>query len=355
MSANGGVNAMLTKRQQTILRLIIQNYTSTGQPIGSKRLMEDGVAASSATIRNEMKALEDAGLLLKTHSSSGRIPSMSGYRYYVDYLLAPSEIDKGEMQTIRQSFGKEFHEINEIIKQSATILSNLTSYTAFSLGPDVKNRKLTGFRIVPLNNRQIIAIIVTDKGNVESQIFSIPKTMKSEDLEKMVRIINDKLIGEPLVTVYHRLRTEIPMILHKYFQTTEGILDLFDGMLSHLFEEKIYVSGRMNLLNFEPSQDVDQFKSMYSFMKDSEELTHLLAPRNSTIQIRIGSELGNELLQNMSLIQASYDIEGHGQGTIALLGPTSMPYSRMFGLIDVFRQELASKLADYYRTLDSSS
>lgn len=346
---------MLTNRQQDILRLIIQHYTQTGQPVGSKKLMEEGIDASSATIRNEMKALEELGLLQKTHSSSGRVPSIEGYRYYVDHLLQPSRVAKKEMQTIRQSFGVEFHEINEIIQQSATILSQLTSYTALSLGPDVKDRKLTGFRIVPLNNRQVIALIVTDKGNVESQVFTIPAAISGEDLEKMVRIINDRLVGEPLVTVYNRLRTEIPMILHKYFQTTEGILSLFDTMLGQAFESKVYVGGRMNMLDFEGAQDVDHFKTMYTLMKDSEKLSQLLVPQDRGIQIRIGNELGSQLFQNMSLIQATYEIDGHGQGTIALLGPTSMPYSKMFGLIDAFRHELASKLADYYRSLDNSS
>ncbi|KAF1298599.1 heat-inducible transcriptional repressor HrcA [Enterococcus sp. JM4C] len=343
---------MLTQRQKNILRLIIQNYTSNGSPVGSKKLMEDGIQASSATIRNEMKSLEDVGLLAKTHSSSGRIPSMAGYRYYVDHLLKPARVNKDDMQIIHQSFGQEFHEINEIIRQSAEILSSLTSYTAFSLGPEIKERKLTGFRIVPLNDRQIIAIIVTDKGNVESQVFSIPTAISSADLEKMVQIINDKLVGQPLLTVYHKLRTEIPMILHKYFQTTEGILDLFESVFGQAFEEKIYVSGKMNLLNFEPQQDLNQFKSMYSFMKDADELTQLLAPMDGNIQIRIGSEIGNELLQNMSMIQATYEIEEHGRGTIALLGPASMPYSKMFGLVDTFRTELASKLAEYYRSLE---
>lgn len=343
---------MLTNRQQDILRLIIQHYTQTGQPVGSKKLMEEGIEASSATIRNEMKALEEQGLLQKTHSSSGRVPSIEGYRFYVDHLLKPGRVEKREMQTIRRSFGGEFHEIDEIIQQSADILSQLTSYTALSLGPDVKERKLTGFRIVPLNNRQVIAIIVTDKGNVESQVFTIPVSVSGEDLEKMVRIINDKLVGESLITVYHRLRTEIPMILHKYFQTTEGILTLFDTMLGQAFEEKVFVGGRMNLLDFEGSNDVTQFKLMYTLMKDPEELTQLLLPESQGIQIRIGNELGNQLFQNMSLIQASYEIDGHGQGTIALLGPTSMQYSRMFGLIDAFRHELASKLGDYYRSLE---
>lgn len=346
---------LLTERQGEILRVIIQNYTTTDQPVGSKTLMEGGIAASSATIRNEMKLLEELNLLSKTHSSSGRVPSMKGYRYYVDHLLNPVQAHPEEIQRIRHEFGREFHEINDIIQQSAEILSSLTSYTALSLGPDVNERRLTSFRIIPLNHRQVVAIIVTDKGNVENRVFTLPNHIQSEELEVMVRIINDRLIGEPLITVYHRLRTEIPIILHKYFQTTEGILDLFHKMLSHLFEEKIYVGGQMNLLNFEDSHDKVQFKSMYSFMKNPEELTQLLAPRDSMIQIKIGSELGHELLQNMSLIQASYDIQGHGKGTIALLGPANMPYSRMFGLVDVFRRELAVKLADYYRILDSSS
>ncbi|MDT2740569.1 heat-inducible transcriptional repressor HrcA [Enterococcus canintestini] len=346
---------MLTKRQQDILRLIIQHYTKTGLPVGSKSLMAAGINASSATIRNDMKALEEAGLLQKTHSSSGRIPSMVGYRYYVDHLLKPTRVAKTDMQVIKRSFGKEFHEINDIIQQSAEILSNLTSYTALSLGPDMKDRRLTGFRIVPLNSRQVIAIIVTDQGNVESQVFALPQSVSGTDLEKMVRIINDKLVGEPLLTVYQRLRTEIPMILHKYFQTTEGILDLFDLMLGQVFEEKVFVGGRMNMIDFEPATDVDQFKSIYRFMKDPEELMQLLIPPTDNIDIRIGDELGNDLFHNMSLIQASYDISGHGKGVIALLGPASMQYSKMFGLLDVFSRELAEKLAEYYRSLDATS
>lgn len=346
---------MITERQKNILRLIIQEYTNTGLPVGSKKLMEEGIKSSSATIRNDMKTLEEHGLLLKTHSSSGRIPSMDGYRYYVDHLLRPAEVERDELETIRHSFGKEFHEINDIIEQSAEILSNLTSYTAFSLGPEVKERRLTGFRIVPLNDRQIIAVIVTDKGNVESQVFAIPASVSSQDLEKMTQIINDKLVGQPLLTVYHRLRTEIPMILHRYFQTPDGMMNLFDAMLGHAFEEKVFVSGRMNVLDFGVKQDIDQLKSVYSFMQNTDAITHLLTAddeKNSSIAIRIGSEIGNDLLDNMSMITATYEVAGHGKGTIALLGPTSMPYSKMFGLVDVFRDELASKLGAYYRFLD---
>jgi len=343
---------MLTERQKLILSLIIQDFTNTGQPVGSKSLMEEGVKASSATIRNDMKALEESGLLEKTHSSSGRIPSALGYRYYVDYLLTPSKVSNQEVDQIRRSLKKDIHEIDDIIQQSAKILSQVTSYTAFSLGPEMKDRTLTGFRIVPLNDRQILAIIVTDKGNVESQVFRIPENVDSQDLEKMVRIINDRLVGQPLMSVYQKLRTEIPMILHRYFQTTEGISNLFDVILNDAFEDKVFVSGRMNILNFNPDQDFNHVKSMYSLMQNSDELTQLLLPSDNNIHVRIGTEMGNDLFDHLSMIQANYEIQGHGRGTIALLGPTSMPYSKIFGLLEVFRYELTNALDDYYRSLD---
>ncbi|MBV7389979.1 MULTISPECIES: heat-inducible transcriptional repressor HrcA [Enterococcus] len=342
---------MLTERQNLILRLIIQDFTETGQPVGSKRLMEEGVQASSATIRNDMKVLEENGLIEKTHSSSGRVPSKKGYRYYIDHLLTPAKVNKQEVEQIRSSLKKDIHEIDDIISQSAKILSEVTSYTAFSLGPEMKDRTLTGFRIVPLNDRQILAIIVTDKGNVESQVFRIPENVASSDLEKMVKIINDRLVGQPLLTVYQKLRTEIPMILHRYFQTTDGIGRLFDIILNEAFEEKVFVSGRMNILNANPD-DLSQFKSMYSLMQDSDELTKLLLPTDQEIHVRMGAELGDRMFDNLTMVQANYQIIGHGRGTIALLGPTSMPYSKIFGLLDVFRYELTAILDDYYRSLD---
>lgn len=343
---------MLTTRQELILSLIIQNYTNTGNPVGSKKLMEEGIQASSATIRNDMKALEEIGFIQKNHTSSGRVPSIAGYRYYVDHLLTPSQVKQSEVKRIHESLKDNFSEIDDIIRQSAKILSDLTSYTAFSLGPELKDRKLTGFRIVPLNDRQVIAIIVTDRGNVESQVFSIPPNVLGADLEKIVKIINDRLVGQPLLSVYQKLRTEIPMILNRYFQSTDNIMEVFDGILGSSFEDKIFVSGRMNLLNYEHIESLDQFKSTYSLVNNQESISKLLVPSDHSISIRIGSELGNELLGNLSLIQANYEIEGHGGGTVALLGPTNMPYSRIFGLLEVFSRELSQTLAEHYRLLN---
>lgn len=346
---------MLTERQQLILKLVIQLYTSDGLPVGSKTLMNAGVKASSATIRNDLAALEQKGYLEKTHTSSGRIPSVQGYRFYVDHLLQPRSMTPAEVSRIKTSFRKDFREINDIIQQSAKILSGLTSYTAFSLGPEINERRLTGFRIVPLNNQQLMAIIVTDKGNVESQIFTIPPSISSSDIEQIVRIINDKLIGEPLITVYHKLRTEIPLILQRYFQSPGSVMDIFEMALSQAFEEKVYVSGKMNLLDFDLFSDVPSFKSIYSLMDNHDEVVSLIEVPDDGIEIKIGNELEKDELARMSLMTASYQVPGHGKGTIAILGPTNMSYAKMFGLMDVFRHELANHLTDYYRLIDSFS
>lgn len=346
---------MLTKRQNDILRLIIQTFTTTGLPVGSKSLMEAGVKASSATIRNDMSTLEDLGLLVKTHSSSGRAPSLAGYRYYVDHLVAPSEISPQQTTAIQKAFWRPFKEIDEIVEASAKILSQLTSYTSFSLGPELNERKLTGFRIIPLNEHQIIAVIVTDHGNVESQIFNVPTGISPQDLEKVVKIINDRLVGEPLLTVYHKLRTEIPLILQRYFQTSAGMGALFDELLSGAFVERVFVGGKMNLLDHHLAKDLHHFRSVYSLMENHQELSHLMETQVNEpgkIAISIGDEIGNQVLSDMSMITASYEISGHGKGMVALLGPTNMPYAQVLGLMGVFRNELEHRLSEYYRSLN---
>ena len=236
------VRKMLTERQLSILHSIIQIYTATGVPVGSKTLMQSGISASSATIRNDMMILENQGLIQKTHSSSWRIPSPMGYRYYVDYLLTPEEVSKEELNDIHHFFSQRFYAVDEVIEKTAKELSKLTSYTAFSSSPEMKERRLVEFRIVPLRNHQVIAVVVTDRGNSESHIFQLPEMVEGEDVEKMFRVINDQLVGQVLSEVYRKLHSEIPEILKRYFAFPEDVREFFDLILSQAFEVRSLVS-----------------------------------------------------------------------------------------------------------------
>lgn len=341
---------MLTQRQKAILQAIVRQYTSTGQPVGSKHLAEKlPFKVSSATIRNEMAVLEDHQLIKKEYSSSGRVPSKRGYRYYVDHLLDANALTDNDLVVIQNSLGTSFQKIDEIVSHSADILSDLTSYTAFTLKPDVR---LSGFRVVPLGNHKVIAILVTDSGDVESQSFTLPRNFDTDALQAVIRMINDQLVGRPLTEVVKRLNDDIPKRIMQYMHGSDGFLDLFDNVVSRAARERFFVGGRLNILGFSNNQDPQALQVLYSLIDQNDELSHLLdtGSDDKDVNVRIGSEIAkNQVLKDYSLITASYDVDQYGKGIIAVLGPTRMPYSRTIGIVNAFRQELAKRLLDFYR------
>lgn len=346
---------MLKPRQLDVLRLVVQMFTATGQPVGSTTLKNAGIQASTATIRNDLALLEQLGLLEKTHVSSGRVPSMKGYRFYVDHLLQLPDLEAQEISAIHNSFSGTYSAMNDLIEQSVKMLSQLTHYTAFAIEPEMGERVLTGFRLVPLNRSQVMAVIITNKGSVESHIFSTHGQLDASDLDHLAEVVNQRFIGETLVTIRQRLRTELPLTLRNEYQNSQALLSILEFIFSKVFEDKIYVSGQMNLLNDESITNVKQFKQIYSLINDQERLLDIIPAMDEPVKIKIGDEIHNELLADMSLIAANYHIDGHGSGVIALLGPSKMSYAKTIGLVNGFRKELENQVSDYYKVLDSSN
>lgn len=340
----------LTDRQNLILKEVFRIFTETGQPVGSKTLMEDlPFKVSSATIRNELATLEEKGLIEKTHLSSGRVPSVEGYRYYLDNLVKPLAVSNQTSKVIEQNFKHHYHQIDDIIKQSAKILSHLTSYTAITLTPENKNTFLVGFRVIPLTSRQLMAVLVTNENTVQSQVYTVSDDINPESVEKIVKIMNDELKGLPLRDVIQRLHTDIPAILSNYIHSPDGFLTLFDDILTKAAKNRYFVDGQLNLLNYADPNDLKQIQDLYSVIDKNHELRSLLnTDNNKEIYVKLGSELDDEAFKNYSIITAKYNAGTHGEGLIALLGPTSMPYSKMIGLLGSFREELANRLIEYY-------
>lgn len=343
---------MLTERQELILKTIIKDFTLKHEPVGSKTVMTQlPIKVSSATIRNEMAALEEKGLIEKTHSSSGRIPSSDGYRYYLDNLVEPLQLPESVYNQVVAQLDRPFHQVNEIVQEAAKILSDLTNYTAFAEGPESKSMTVTGFRIVPLSGRQIMAILVTSDGNVQNQIYALPHNIHGDEIEKAVRLINDELVGKNLREITPSL---LKNLANKHFDSEHAgeLLGLFEDVIKDAASEQMYVDGRINLLNNTSEKNVQKIRSLYELVDSDDLFANLMgeSAKNTDfpIQVRLGSELPNDLLKNYSLLTATYNVGDHGQGTIALLGPTNMPYSQMIGLLEYFRQELAKKLLDYY-------
>ena len=346
---------MLTERQLLILNLIIDHYVEHGEPIGSNTLLEESnLPVSPATIRNEMMRMEELGFLKKMHSSSGRIPSILGYRHYVDQLMAKKrELSFEDIRKqVQASLRVPYKEAQEIVESSAELLSYMTNYTALSIGPEKTNSRLTGFRLVPVTKGQFMAILVTDKGYVESKILTIPHAISAAKIQKMVNIFNEELVGLKLMDVHNKLQVEIPRIIDKFVGNEIDLHAIFRGILSKMDSERIYVGGEMNLLNyfnFEEANQREKIKSIYNLIHESKDLQELLVPDHNDISVRIGTEMGNELLSNFSLITASYDSGHNGKGLIALLGPTNMPYEQTINIMRIMRDELSDSMHGFYQ------
>ncbi|WP_144511140.1 heat-inducible transcriptional repressor HrcA [Bacillus sp. FJAT-22090] len=337
---------MLTNRQLLILQVTVDDFIETAQPVGSRQLSKkEEVPFSPATIRNEMADLEEMGFLEKTHTSSGRVPSQKGYRYYVDNMLTPQRISKNEIKQIRSIFEERMVETEQIIRKSAAILSELTNYTSIMLGLDVRKHRVKRFSVVPLTDDSAVAIIVTDSGHVENRVFSIPENFSASDIERMVNLINERLVGVHL----HELPAKLEAVTLAVVRQNNGRLNDLFGSLNKAMtiehEDKVYYGGKMQLLNQPEFNDVEKARSIMYWMDHVNQMPGLFHLDKKGIQIRIGSENNHLAMEDCSIITASYEIGAEQMGSIAIIGPTRMDYRRVVSLLDVMSGDLSRELS----------
>ncbi|MGY4690365.1 heat-inducible transcriptional repressor HrcA [Salibacterium sp. K-3] len=340
---------MLTDRQLFILQAIVDDYIHSAEPVGSRSLSKrNGMSYSPATLRNEMADLEEMGFLEKPHSSSGRIPSEKGYRHYVDHLLMPHQLSSRDIHDMRSLFGRKVMEAEQVVKQSATILSELTSYASIVLGPEVFESRLKQVQIIPLNNHAAVAVLVTDTGHVENHTVSLPEALDSSELEKIANILNDRLEGVPLYQLQNKIMTEVAGLLRQHITNYNDALLFTEETLQKSRHEKVYYGGKTNLLSQPEFKDVDKIRMLFELLEEDHTMHELLKPEQKGLMIRIGQENAAEAFEDCSIISASYSFNGNPVGTISIVGPTRMEYPRVIGLIEHLSRDLSKVLTNLY-------
>ncbi|TSI03307.1 heat-inducible transcriptional repressor HrcA [Lysinibacillus sp. BW-2-10] len=338
---------MLTNRQLQILQVIVDDFVISAQPVGSRQISKkDSITFSPATIRNEMADLEELGYLEKTHTSSGRIPSEKGYRFYVDHLLQPKTMSLKDVGLIQSIFQNQIVEMEQVIRESASILSDLTSYTTILLGPNVGKHRIKRFQIVPLTAQTAVAIIVTDNGHVENRTFTLPDGFDPSDIEKTVNILNERLIGVPLLELQSKLELEAFNVLRQHVHTADSILQSLKNVTSVQNEGKIYFGGKTNMLNQPEFHDLNKVRALLELMEKESQVIALFQPSDTGIHIRIGSENNHLAMEDLSVITATYAIGKEQEGSIAIIGPTRMDYQRVISLLDIMSSGLTRVLSN---------
>lgn len=327
---------MLSSRQSTLLKLIVDNYIKEARPISSKSLC-DVLECSSATIRNEMAFLEDHGLLEKTHTSSGRIPSEKGYRYYVDYIMSPKEMTGEDMLKLQTIFHNQSLILDDAIVRSMEIISELTSYTAVVLGSTSRMNLVSKVEVVPIDDRKLIAIVITDQGHVEHRNLMLQGSVSVDEVRKTVDLINKMIIGTPIDEVSEKLEFEVKPVIERYVKHHEVLYHAFYHAFSDFTSNmNVKVSGTSNILMQPEFHDADRIREILNKFDDQEFINQIKADDHD-IQVYIGSE--NHFDDDVTIIKTKYEMNGE-EGTIALIGPKRMEYDRVITLLDYIKQNI---------------
>ena len=325
---------MLTKRQNEILKIIVLEYIKLAKPVSSN-LICDTLNCSSATIRAEMATLEELGLLEKTHTSSGRVPSEEGYRYYVDNLMELKTMSAEDMLKLQIIFHNNQLEISDCLKKSLEIVSELTNYTSIKLGVTSHDNILKEFNVVPLDNENMIAIVITDKGHVEHKNINI-QNIDLEEVKKTVNLINNMIIGTPIDEVSAKLEYEVKPIIGKYVKEHERLYNVFYDVFNNFTNKNIDIVGKKNILNQPEFNNIDKVKEILDKL-DEDNIVDLVEEKDNDIKIYIGKE--NNLDDDMTVIKTKYKTPLE-EGTIAIVGPKRMEYDRVVSLLEYIKSNL---------------
>ena len=330
---------MLEEREKRVLQAIIEEYIKTAEPVSSNAIINlEGLECSSATIRNEMAELEKMGYIEKTHTSSGRVPSAKGYRFYVDELLEEDKISLEEIKYISDKLETKVNEIEDITKIASSTISEITHYTTVSIGPNTEVQKIENIKFVLLSNRMIMAVILTDTGLVRETIIKFDEDITENQVETLNYMFNNKLKGEPI--------TKIDKPLEKYLveemqYSVNLIKPIIEQMKKVVEEEKFHLEGANRLFELPEFNSLEIAKNFINILDEKELMTDMLSTGFAQdINVYIGEENEKEELKDFSIVTFKHRIGNKDLGTIGIIGPKRMDYAKVISVMKYISKKL---------------
>ncbi len=278
---------------------------------------------------------KNSGYLDQPHTSAGRVPSQKGYRFYVDHLLDQAEIDPMAIGTLRQVFRHRMDEVEQVLQETAKMVSHLTQYTSIVLGPKVAQERIRQVQLIPLVSGRAVAILVTDTGHVQSRQIRIPENLEVDDFVRMVNLLNAKLVNTPLTRVRSKLTREVAQELATALEQYEGAIEVLDELsrVAEADQEQVFIEGASNMLSQPEFRDVDKVRPLLAMLERHSDASRVL-PAADGMQVRIGRENDVPTLQDCTVISAAYTLSGIPVGRIGVVGPTRMNYARAMQILN---------------------
>ena len=337
---------MKMTRSDTILKYIVEYFIKNAQPVGSHTLIDEyHLPYSSATIRNEMFALEKMGYIEKPHASAGRVPSSKGYKYYCENLRDKS-VDEELKNSLQAVLDSKIKSVEEVIKASCEIISHMTSLVSVVMGPDEKLETLASVQLIKISDNTLTAIFVTDKGYVENKTFIVPHSTNSEEVVKCVEILNDRLKGTPIRDLVEKVEALKP-VLNDYVISHDLIYQALLETFLRFAGDRLSLYGKEELFNQpEFKNDAQKLEKVFRLLDDKAVFKSLeKQAKNENVVLKIGEIQDNP---DVSMVTTKFKVGDNEESTITLLGPTRMDYDKALSALEY----LVDSLNKYFDDLN---
>jgi len=325
----------LGNRKRLILQAIIEDYINTAEPVGSRTISKKYLTGTSpATIRNEMADLEEMGF-----TSSGRVPSDKGYRLYVDTIMRQNTVNDAQRELIKKEFLDTLGEIDRLVKHTSRLLSQMTQYTSIAMAPQLRRTSIKQIQLIKIDNATILAVIITNAGIVKNSVLRL-----TQDVQPDANMLNDKLADLGIEDIES---FDLEYMRNNSFGHGEIIEQIVPELIQTLFYSdtaEVYHDGVSNILNLPEYSDINKARNFLNTMEERDLLFSVLNDVTGDVNVSIGSENKLEQFRSCSLITATYKINGKIIGSVGIIGPTRMEYSKAISIVECMTNNLSDML-----------
>ncbi len=337
----------LSERNLYLFKALVEHFISEGQPVGSRTLARDlNMDLSPATIRNIMADLEDMGLLHSPHTSAGRIPTVKGYRLFVDRLLRVDKISQQDVHHIARELEAE-HNVQVLMEKTSSMLSEITSLAGIVTLPRPEKQILKQIEFVGMSDNRVLVILIMNDKEIHNRVIHTAKHYTVSELQEASNFLNQTYSGKDLEKVRETLLGDLQTMKDDVNRIMQTAIEVATHAFNHDgHREDFVLAGQTNLMGFAELSDVDKLKRLFESFNRKRDLLHLLeqAVNAKGLQIFIGEESGYEVLDNCSIVTSPYEVDGRILGVLGVIGPTRMDYERVIPIVDITAKMLGSAL-----------
>lgn len=343
----------LTEREARILRVLVDHYIATAEPVASRSIAKKyGMKLSSATIRNTIKDLEELGLVRQPHTSAGRIPTTEGYRLYVDFLLQRDEPSESEQILISRFLSGTFSGVDQVLEQTSRVLGSVSNQLGVTIAPKFESGIITRLELIPVAGRRVLVVLAMKSGLAKTVLLEVETDLKEIGLKETASILNERLCGLSVGEMKRTIKQRLAEPTRGNPQLIKVFIESSDELLSFPREGDIYLGNASHLLSQPEFNDPAKMRELLNLIEKRETVQRMVSGGSEAEGIRVvvgvDSQEESEQIGNtaqLSLLSSTYTA-GKSKGVLGIIGPTRMPYSRLIGIVEFTARRLSEILSD---------